>query len=314
MKTLAIYFSDPNIMGYPFRQGVDKYLPSYQALFDSLSKKGIQVFIVRGDSYLGDGFFESASVLKAFQEIDLKKKIKADLIWNRDHLNTISEIRDCRVLNNPDFDNLCVDKFETAKCFPSYSPRTEKVHTYEDCIKALASWPINKDELIVLKKDFSVEGRGVHILPLSEIHETLYKDWSHILIQEYLDTTIGIPGIAKGAHDLRVVLIDGQIMSVVLRTPPKGSLISNTARGASLAILDPTELPEEAHKLVLSIHQELARYSPDMYSIDMGNTSNGFKLIELNSHPAMQNPNNSERAKHYFDSTVQMLTNKLLND
>jgi hypothetical protein len=53
MKKLAIYFSDPDLMGYPFDKSV--YFETYNKILTAILSKGVQPYIVRGKTYVGGG-------------------------------------------------------------------------------------------------------------------------------------------------------------------------------------------------------------------------------------------------------------------
>jgi len=79
------------------------------------------------------------------------------LIFNRDDKNTIPYINDCKVINNPDFDSLCVDKLKTFEKFPDISPKTAYINSYEECINYIEKFSLKDDDIIVLKKNFETE-------------------------------------------------------------------------------------------------------------------------------------------------------------
>ena len=98
MKTLAIYFSDSKPMGYPFNTHYP-YWQIYQRVVKIVQSAGIQVYIVRGKSYLGKGKFSHGWTIENNKMIKSKVNIKTDLIFNRDDKNTIPVIYDCQIIN-----------------------------------------------------------------------------------------------------------------------------------------------------------------------------------------------------------------------
>ena len=68
-KTVAIYFSKPGAMDYPFHK--EEYYEAYCDLSHVLEEKGIQTYIVRGDSHIHDGQFKEGWF---FDGKDLKKQ------------------------------------------------------------------------------------------------------------------------------------------------------------------------------------------------------------------------------------------------
>jgi len=303
-KTLAIYFSDSSPMGYPFNKS--DYFESYQEIISDLENYGLKVFIVRGKSYLKNGRFK-----KGWRFIDgilkeSKGEIRADLIFNRDDKNTIPAIHDCKIINQPEFDQLCVDKFKTFEAFPDISPKTASINSFSEALKQIKKWQLTSDDMIVLKKNFLTEGRGIFILPVKNIKQELYPDWKDVLIQEFLDGSIGIPRIVKGLHDLRINVINGKPINAFLRVPKKGSYLANISQGGSGLPVDLKSVPKKVFSLVKKINQKALQYYPVIYSADFMNSPQGYKLVELNSRPGLLHHNdfkNLSRKSEFIKSS-----------
>ncbi|MBT3817500.1 MAG: hypothetical protein HOE80_03575 [Candidatus Magasanikbacteria bacterium] len=304
-KIIAIYFSDSEPMGYPFQKS--QYLERYQEIMIDLEDNDIDVYIVRGDSYILDGKFKKGwrFVNGILEESD--GEIQADLIFNRDHLNTIPRITDCQIINQVEFDELCIDKIKTHEAFPDISPKTGYIHSYQAFIEQIQEWGMEADDIIVLKKNFLLEGRGVFILPIKEVTKDLYKDWDDILIQEFLDSSAGIPGIVEGIHDLRVTVVNGKAINSFVRTPKEGSYVANIARGGSGMALEIEKVPSEVIALISKIDKKINTYFPAIYSADFIYSGKEYKLLELNSRPGVQHRDWSKTYKKFHDALIDML-------
>jgi len=310
MKTLAIYFSDPKPMGYPFN--VDEpYFKYYQTIVTRLESVQIQVVIVRGKSYLGCGLFSHGWKMVGNKLTLIKNPIKADLIWNRDDKNTIPKIFDCPIINHPDLDELCVDKVATAKLFPKMSPCTLALDSFDQLNSIIKKWQLKKEDKIVLKKNFQTSGRGIHIIPVGKISKKLYRDWKDILIQEFIDSTRGIPEIVKGLHDIRIVTLNGKIINSFFRTPKKGSFLANVALGGTEHPVNINKLPVDLVKKTKIINLALKKYRPSLFSCDFMNSKNSYKLVELNSRPGLIDPGLSPFYQQFYDELIKLLV-KLL--
>ena len=305
-KKLAIYFSDSEAMGYPFNTTYP-YWEIYQGIVRDIEKHGIEVYVVRGDSYLGKGIFSHGWQVRDGQMVPVNENIKVDLIFNRDDKNTIPAIDDCLIINHPDLDRICVDKVETAELFPEFSPKTKAINSYQEFVDVVGQWGINPEEKIVLKKNFLSGGRGIFILPLKDINESLYENWQDILVQEFIDTSAGIPNIVEGLHDIRVVTINGQPVYTFVRVPKEGSFLANVSQGGKEIPLSLSVLPASLLKMVEEINKKLSQFRPSMFASDFVNSKNGFKLVELNSRPAVCIPSLSSETKNYIDKIVEML-------
>ena len=162
--TIAIYFSDPEPMGYPFNK---EYFGLYQEVIRHITQHNITVYIVRGSSYEREGVFSHGWYFDdAGKLCEHTSPIRADLIFNRDDKSTIPKIYDCKIINHPDFDQLCLDKYLTAQQFHDISPRTNLLSSYEDFLVKVKEYNLTPEMRIVLKKNFLTEGRGIYIIPV----------------------------------------------------------------------------------------------------------------------------------------------------
>ncbi len=310
MKKLAIYFSDPEPMGYPFNSTYP-YWEIYQGIIKDIEAHGIGVYIVRGSSYLGKGVFSHGWQVDSGEMKPVNEQIVVDLIFNRDDKNTIPAIYDCPIVNHPDLDQICVDKVKTAELFPELSPKTRAINSYEEYLDTIASWGFKSEDKIVLKKNFLSSGRGIFILPVNNVTPELYENWSDILIQEFVDSSVGIPGIVAGLHDIRVTTINGDPVYTFIRTPAPGSFLANVAQGGTEIPLTLNNLPKKLLDLVYKINQKLSQYQPSVIAADFMNSKDGFKLVELNSRPGVCLPSLSAQDKKFNDKIVEMLVDTL---
>ena len=305
MKKIAIYFSDPEPMGYPFHK--KEYYETYQQIISQIEKCGPEVYIVRADSYLGAGEFKAGWRFESGQLKKTNTEFQADLIFNRDDKNTIPNIYDCPIINKPEFDEICVDKFKTFELFPDISPKTAYIHTYEACHLELQIWKLQPNDLVVLKKNFETEGRGIFIIQTKDIKKDLYTDWSDIIIQEFIDSSIGIPKIASGLHDIRITVIGGTPINSFVRVPKKGSYLANIAQGGAGTSIDLKQVPKEVIDLVSKVDNTIEKFFPILYAADFMNSPKGYKLVELNSRPGVQHPNWSKTYNIFNDSIIKLL-------
>jgi len=287
-KSIAIYFSSPEGMGYPF--DIPEFFETYIELIDRLEARGINVYIVRDDSYLGSGLFACGWQFKEGALVKIDEEISVDLIFNRDDKNTIPEIHDCKIINQPELDNICTDKLLTVKYFSEISPHTQIIHSHTELEEVLNSWDTKPNEYVVLKKNYESSGRGVNILKAEEVEEYLYLNWADVLVQEFVDSSIGIPGVIEGLHDLRVNVVNGKIVNAFLRKPAEGMLLANVAQGGHILTCDIEKVPSEVIEMTKSIADKFSDFSPSLFAADFMNSPKGFKLIELNSRPGVQHP------------------------
>lgn len=238
--------------------------------------------------------------------ISVKNKIKTDIIYNKGDLLIASDDSG-NIINHPKFDRLCKDKMRTALLFPNYSPSSIEVTTKDELKRAARRVPGNK---VVVKPVYGQEGKGVEIKTENRINEI--TDYNQpLIVQEFLDTKKGISGITKQIHDLRVLIMNGEIVQVYVRTPKKGKLISNVSKGGRLQEISVEDLPEKIKKIVKNIDKKLSNYKPRIYSIDFGYTDDGPKIFELNSQPGLPFPQWKKYYKKWHEKLLKTLLSSL---
>ena len=303
---LAVYFSDKDKMGYPFDK--KEYFASYERLSSLLSEKEIQMVIVRGNSYLGNGQFSHGWKFIDNQLVPITSSIESTVIWNRDDKNTIPDITDHPIINSMKLDKLCVDKKKTAEFFPQLSPKTKALSSYDELSPLLESWQLKPEDLVVLKQNFETEGRGIFIRPISEITTDLYDDWNGVIAQEFCDSSAGIPGFVEGLHDVRITLMNGEVAESYIRIPAPGEFRANTSLGGSFFYIEVEKIPSELLGLVRKIDSQLSHYPMRLYAADFFLSKKGWRLIELNSRPGMpyirENSKNEDFVNYYFNQLV----------
>lgn len=297
-------------MGYPFNTTYP-YWEIYQGIIRDIERQGIEVYIVRGNSYLGRGIFSHGWQVREAKMVPVEQNITVDLIFNRDDKNTIPAIYDCPIINHPDLDKICVDKVETATIFAEFSPKTKAINSFQEFIGTADQWGIKPEEKIVVKKNFLSGGQGIYIRPVRDISERMYENWQDILVQKFIDTSVGIPNIVDGLHDIRVVIINGEPVYSFVRIPPRGSFLANVSQGGSEQAVPLAQLPSDLLELVTQIKNKFIQYRPSMFAVDFFNSKDGFKLVELNSRPAVCDPEQSLETRKYIDKIVEMLVNSL---
>lgn len=310
MKKIAIYFSDPEPMGDPFNKKYP-YFAVYKEIIEGVEKQGIEVYIVRGKSYLGEGVFSHGWKIKDTGVVPVNEQIKVDLIFHKGNFFSTFTTNDCLIINHPDFERLCYNKARVAELFPDFSPKTKAINSYQEFAETVSEWGCNPEEKIVVKKNFLSGGRGIYVRPVKDLTEFLYENWQDVLVQEFIDSSVGIPGIVEGLHDIRIVTMNGEPAYSFVRIPPAGSFLANVSQGGSERAVSLDKLPSELLEMVAKINQKFIHYKPSILGADFFNSKDGFKLIELNAPPAVCDPDQSPETRKYIDKLVEFLVRQL---
>jgi len=144
---------------------------------------------------------------------------------------------------------------------------------------------LEKYDEIVLKPRYGYGGRGISKTDnLSDIESV---DEEEYIIQK-LVTTEGMPSFDVGGyHDLRIVLINDEMVNAYIREPSEG-FRSNVDQGGSLNYVDISSVPHEVKEIVREVDRKIEVDKPRLYSVDfMINDNQEPKIMELNSKPAV---------------------------
>jgi glutathione synthase/RimK-type ligase-like ATP-grasp enzyme len=162
--------------------------------------------------------------------------------------------------------------------FGQWCPKTWHIESKEQLLQAI---PEVTTTLGVVKPVDGEEGKDVYIQEKETLSslELRYP----ILLQEFLDSSGGVPGIVEGLHDFRVAILNGAIIYSYFRTPPQGSYLANVARGGKFEVIDPEKVPLQFIEVVKKIDEQLEDVGHRFYGIDFAMTPQGPRIIEMNS-------------------------------
>lgn len=300
MKTIVVFFDKPNYEDYPFNH--EEYVIAYHDLAPLIEVRGGRFAIVRDQkTYKGNNVFAGYWLFEngKFERHD--EDIKADVIYDKGHF-----LPDAAAIlsNDRELTEICTDKFRTVKEFPTLNPKTFLVHSKEESDAALDAIPV--DSYVVAKPVNLEEGIGVMIAPLEEIRTSVTQ--FPYLLQEFIDTSAGIPGIVDGIHDLRMIVVEGEIVVSYVRTPPPGKIIANVSRGGREIEVFPENLPEGARQMVAEVEKVFSKFKNRTYSVDVGRHKDGtWKIIELNAKTGLSPASAGKHYAHFLGRLADVL-------
>jgi glutathione synthase/RimK-type ligase-like ATP-grasp enzyme len=144
-------------------------------------------------------------------------------------------------------------------------------------------------EQVVCKPPVSYGGRDIFIGRKTDAATSVFT--YPVLLQEFVDTSAGIPGLTESHHDYRIILMNNEVLLTMIRTPPPGKIISNVMQGGTASIVPPDKRPDTPHRIAQEIDTALSQYGKRLYCIDCILGSDGeWKLLELNPEPGMMTP------------------------
>jgi glutathione synthase/RimK-type ligase-like ATP-grasp enzyme len=208
-----------------------------------------------------------------------------------------------RIVNNPGFNKLCWDKVQTYDYFSELVPRTFAVNNDDEVKEAL---PMIGTKTVVLKPRYGIMGKDVQFLKKRKIKDVK----KNYIVQEFIDSSGGIKELdIEGVHDLRIIIINGEIHHSYVRIAEKGSLFANCAKGGKKVFLEKEKIPKEALEIVKQVDSKLEKYLPRIYSIDFVYDKDGkIWVAELESIPGFAYYDNAEETrKDFLNKMVDVL-------
>lgn len=266
---------------------------AYHKFFKKISERDNFRFAYDLESYLGDGIFSNVAIYKDGEIIKTNEEFKADVIYQfKKMANTDFNRSNVVITNTPEFKDFCLKK-NTYDYMPQFFPKTFFTKSLDQIKEALTKI---KTEKVVLKPNAGSNGDDVYIWDIDEVDLNLIpKDKLEdqgFLVQEFIDTSLGIPGIATSYHDFRIITHGDKISLCHVRQPIPGTLVSNSHKGASITEIDIDSIPLFILNFYKEVHAEIIKkYPSPLYSMDIGIGKDGPKLIELNSHTAFPGEN-----------------------
>ena len=181
--------------------------------------------------------------------------------------------------NKIELSEIMTNKWLTYETFSEFSPKMVLVEKPSD-LEKVNSLPTDR---IILKPVHGSGGMGIRIATKNSVGEMPYP----FLAQELIETT-GYKDWVKGAHDLRVMLVNDVPFHSFLRIPPEGELIANLSRGGRIKLISPDDLPQNLLDVLTVVSKKLERFDKKMYAIDFIFDNSGKPwIIEMNSRPGI---------------------------
>lgn len=280
-KTIAFFVRNVDATKEPFSDR-EYYYYSYQHYLLAFKRAGAEAFFVSGpETYLGKGRFARAWSIDQLSEVkDFAKigEIRADLVFEKGGFReydvpTVTDIRLYPLLTN---------KAATYAQFSRYQPMSIVCENEEQLKAAVRQLP---GETVVVKSPVGNGGKRVYINTKDRLR--VPKDETYPLIaQEFIDMSEGVPELASGIHDIRILMTGSKLIGGTLRQPAQGKMHANVSQGGSERFLSVGEIPAEVRELAQEIDSQIEDM-PRFYAIDFAKGKQGWMMVELNARPGL---------------------------
>jgi glutathione synthase/RimK-type ligase-like ATP-grasp enzyme len=299
MKTVGIIFSAPITRLDPLKR-TGKKRPVYVELLRKCKEKGWDAVVLTKKTYQKNGQFLGYWRLKQDDSFEIiKSEILVDLVYDRTGGRSFPIENDTlEVVDNRDFKHLAWDKWLQYQEVGEYMAKTVLVDR-EDVKESFKSL---KTDFIVMKPTNGLKGLGIYIGIKENAFNFNFPYGEKYIVQEFIETKFGIPGITRGRHDLRVVIINAKPVWSHVRIPPEGEYKANTSgrNGGKLEEISVATLPERVMQIVEKVAKRFAKkYDNPVYSLDFGFDESGKPWIfEINDQIGF--PKMNMKAKDVF--------------
>lgn len=246
------------------------------------AERVFNVYYVRGSKrHAGKGIFSQGWKIKKGKFIKYNTPIAAKVVFNKAPLHSNGGI-DWTIVNKWVLIKQMQNKYRTYQLFKKFMKPTYHITSRRDFSVALKKVTTEK---AVYKPNEGSSGRGI-IISKKELLKKKMKSFDGLL-QDFIDTSGGVPGVCVGTHDMRILMMDGKIIQTYIRLPKKGSLIANIAQGGTMMEIPLKKVPTAALRITRTIDRYFKKYGTRIYAIDFGFEAGKPYLIELNPQPGL---------------------------
>jgi len=291
MKKVMILFGKSDWgKSKPFANSDYQY--SYEYFYDLCQTSGIQMYRASYEWYdYEKHIFKHAWIFEGkggrWKKVN---NIKPDLIYDKTKARAEVYFKKELIskaypfINKLGFTQLIDDKLTTSLLFKKWSKKSWVIENKKDLKKFL---PQIKTRLAVLKPLIESGGKGIQILSTTEILKKA-KLGCPYLLQEFIDSSKGVPGVSQGMHDLRLVFINNEVIYSYIREPQKGSYLANLAQGGKLILVPKNKLPKPLFPIIKEANEIFKTFTNRIYTIDfMFDEKKCPWVVELNSMPGL---------------------------
>lgn len=270
----------------------EAYRYSYEYFHTLCKKNGIRIYRASYEWYdFKNNIFKHAWVFeKIGNNWQRVHNVKPDFIYDKTKARLeIFHYKDLigrhyPFINHLEFTKIIDHKFINSLMFSRWSKKSWLADNKKELKKILPRINTTK---VVIKPLRQSGGQGVQVLNKSSALTQAQIKGTY-LVQEFLDSSNGVPGVSKGFHDLRLILVNDKLIYSLIREPAKGSYLANLAQGGKVIFIPRAKVPKSVYPIISHANKIFKPFSPRIFSIDvMFDEKKKPWVIELNSMPGL---------------------------
>lgn len=312
-KKILIYFTKKEVAADPYAHMPDRR-EIYWALFQEGRSRGFDMYLgVKPTIHHGGMEFENVLFFTGEQFELREERVFFDAIFDRSPKKDFpTQDIDSKTLNSLAFKSLANNKDRTYELLKEFMPKTFTLTSKKDFESAIASF--RPEEMAVFKPVDGFGGKGVVITEAKNITVHLLTPNKKYILQKFVDTSSGVPGIISGHHDLRIIIVDGSPILLQARSPKPGELRANISQGGQCFEFPYESAPLALRSIVSKVHPLIdATFSSPFYSIDFGIDQDGTPYIfEINDQIGFKGAITGENRKKFCKNFIDSLEKRTL--
>lgn len=310
-KPTVVFWDGPNNTKR-FTPEHEKY-ETYKEYAQLMNERAHFYFAFGFEHYQGDDVFTGVYIFDGTTLVPYHEPVTADVVQIQHVMSVDLRLKEAGLsfknatpINSLEFWAFARDKYSTYELLGDLMPRSFLAHTEEEALSAAKqldteqvaikpNWGWGGQDIVFIDRDNPIlteESRRALLLP------------EGVVVQNFVDTSHGIPGVIEGIHALRIACTNGKPVLAHVRIPQNDSLVANHKQGAIIKEVELNTLPKEVLEVYHEAHERItSRYPHPIYTLDMGVDITGPKIFEVNGTSAFVWPHFKAR-RLFLDEMV----------
>lgn len=315
MKKVLILFGTSNWENtFPFSN--KEYQTSYEHLYSLAKQDGIRMYRASYKWYdYKKNIFKYAWTFETGKGWERMYNIKPDLIYDKTKAGMEAYFKKeliakhYQFINSLRFTRIMDDKLITSLIFHKWSKKSWIVNNPE---KLRSILPKIRSKKFVVKPISESGGKEVQILDKNVAFEKITFGNDYIM-QEFIDSSSGVPGVSKNMHDLRLVFVNDKLSYCYIREPAEGNYLANLSKGGRFSIVAKDQIPASLAPIIRCANKVFETFNPRIYSIDfMFDENKRPWIVELNSMPGLYfNPQEKPYMLELYSELIAVFQKKM---
>lgn len=305
--------------GEQYRQ----FREAYRDLAGWLSGQNIDLYFTGLDHLRDDGTFSAMYQVHGWDDSMTLSKVAADplpgVVVNRlkdmlyEHAGYEKLAEKVPVINEVSV-ALLGNKAESLKVLSDFLPQSIVVGDQStDGRKAVVEKVLQEWGRVIVKPLRENGGRSIVLADNLKQLADVIADRQSYVVQKFIETGNGVPGLIAGRHDVRLYVVSSQIVAGSVRQPKEGGFLSNTSQGGEIMFLERADLPEELLDMAQQIIIKLGLPRASFISLDFFFGEDQWYLIEVNDQPGMPASYQHERVAATIHKALTAMYTEVIN-